>query len=172
MGVDCRGAEKGMGKKRSRMSPWRLTKKISEQAFGVGLGPALPQANCVTRLPVPENCNLCKANPVLLAAQERGRCQPPCLQCYSGKPCSPAKTSPSGRLREKGKHRCLHFTEGETETEDIGAASKFRADPPGFLTRRHFAWEHTIPHTLLGFFSAENEDLALQRLRDIFLSQK
>ena len=75
----------------------------------------------------------------------------PCVQCHSGKLCSPAKTSLSGYLREKGKHRCLHFTEGETETEDIGAASKFRADPPGFLTRRHFSWEHTISHTLLMF---------------------
>lgn len=75
----------------------------------------------------------------------------PRVPCRSGKLCSAAQTSPSGCPGENGNRRCLHFTEGETETEDIGAASKFRADPPGFLTRRHFSWELTIPHALLVF---------------------
>lgn len=137
-----------MNKKRSRMSPWRLMKKILEQAFGVGLGPALPQANRVTWFPMPENCNLCKANRVLLTVQERGHCQHPTYSATLGNSAALPKHHPQGCRREKEKHRCLHFTEGETETEDIGAASKFRT---GFLTHRCFSWEHTISHTLLGF---------------------
>lgn len=145
-----------MDKRRSKMSPGRLMNKILEQALGVGLGQALLQANCVTQFPVPESYKLCKANGILLTMQE---------QVYSatlGKLCSTAETSSPGRLREKGKHHCLHFTEGETQTEGTGAASKFRADPPNFLTLRHFSWEHTIPHMLLMF--------SLQRMRILHFS--
>ena len=84
------------------MSPWGLMKKILEQAFGLGLGPALPQANCVTRFPVPENCNLCKANGILLAAQERGRCQHPAYSATLGNSAALPKHHSQGTLEKKG----------------------------------------------------------------------
>lgn len=149
VGIGCRGAEKNTDKKRSRMSPWRLAKKILEQVFGVGLGPALSLGKLCPAVPHARELQPPQGAWYPLGHAGAGTLPAPCRQCHSGKFRSTAKTPPSGCLREKGQYHCLFYR--RRNREDIGAASKFRADPQGFLTCRHFSWEHTIPHMLLMF---------------------
>lgn len=168
VGIDCRGSEKSMDMKRSRMSPWRLVKNILEQVFGVGLGAALSL------------CKLCHAVPHARELQplQGARCPPgragpgtlpaPCGQCHSGKFCSTAKISPSGCLREKGQHHCLHFTEGETERGHRSSIKIQSRSTRLSDSQTLFMGTHHPPHTAR-VFSAENQDLTLQSLRDIFL---
>jgi len=66
------------------------------------LGPALPQANCVTRFPMPGNCRLCKANGILLTMQERGRCQHPAYSATLRNSTALPKHHPWGALEKKG----------------------------------------------------------------------
>lgn len=98
---------------------------------------------------MPESCNLCKVHGVPWPCRSR-ELPAPRGPCRSGKFCSTAKIPPLGCLREK-RAASLPLFYRRRNREDTGAASKFRADPPGFLSHRHFSWEHTIPHTLLMF---------------------
>lgn len=92
----------------------------------------------------------------------------PCGQCHSGKFCSTAKISPSDCLREKGQHHCLHFTEGETERGHRSSIKIQSRSTRLSDSQTLFMGTHHPPHTAR-VFSAENQDLTLQRLRDIFL---
>lgn len=108
-----------------------------------------PRVNCVPQFPMPESCNLCKAHGVPVARQEQGHCQHP-ADSAALEILQHCQNHPQAALEKKGSITASALQK-EKQREDIGAASKFRADPPGFLTRRHFSWEHAIPHILLMF---------------------
>lgn len=71
------------------------------------------------------------------------------------------KHHPQSTLGKK-ENTVASILQKEKLIEGTGSASKCRADPPGFLTLRHFSWEHTIPHMLLMF--------SLQRMRILHFS--
>lgn len=168
VGIDCRGAEKSMDERMSRMSPWRLVKKILEQVFGVGLGPALSPGKLCPSVPHARELQPLQGARCPPGRVGAGTLPAPCRQCHSGKFCSTAKISPSGCLTEKGQHHCLRFAEGETERghrSSIKIQSRFtRLSDSQTL----FMGTHHPPHTAR-VFSTENQDLTLKLLRDILL---
>lgn len=118
VGIDCRGAEKSMDMKRSRMSPWRLVKNILEQVFGVGLGAALSL------------CKLCHAVPRARELQPlqgarcppgQGHCQHPADSATLGNSAALPKYHPQTALEKKGSI-IASTLQKEKQREDIGAA--------------------------------------------------
>lgn len=167
VGMDCRGAEKSTDKKRSRMSPWRLVKKILEQVFGVGLGPALFLGELCPAVPHARELQPLQGAWCPLAVQEQGHCQSPADSAALGNSAALPEYHPQATLEKKGSITVSVVQKekqrGHRNSIKIQSRSTRLSDSPTlFMGTPH------PPHTA-HVFSTENQDLTLQHLRDILL---